>query len=132
MAEVLFYEKPGCINNTRQKQLLKQSGHKVISHNLLEVDWDVVSLRMFFNDLPVVRWFNYSAPAIKDGWIKPDTLDEIQAITLMMCEPVLIRRPLIRVGEECMAGFDFDDVDKWIGLANIGIGKDEDLEICHQ
>lgn len=130
MVEVWFYEKPGCINNTKQKKLLMQSGHKVISHNLLEVDWDVISLRMFFGDLAVSQWFNRSSPSIKDGWIDPETLDETQAINLMIAEPILIRRPLMRVGNACMVGFDFDCVDKWIGLVNAE--KEDDLETCTQ
>ncbi len=28
MAEVLFYEKVGCGNNTKQKQLLEKEGHQ--------------------------------------------------------------------------------------------------------
>jgi nitrogenase-associated protein len=134
MAEVWFYEKPGCINNVKQKQLLIQSGHEVISHNLLEVGWDVPRLRRFFGDLPVAKWFNYTAPAIKDGWIDPEMLDEAQALKLMISEPILIRRPLMHVGTEYMVGFDFDAVDKWIGLAcnDADAVKNENLESCPQ
>jgi nitrogenase-associated protein len=134
MAEVWFYEKPGCVNNTRQKKLLIQSGHQVISQNLLEVDWSTEDLRAFFGDTPVVNWFNYSAPAIKDGWIEPDTLNEMQAINLMRCEPLLIRRPLMRIGENRMAGFEVDEVDRLIGLTNIsnGVEMQQALESCPQ
>jgi nitrogenase-associated protein len=132
MAEVWFYEKPGCINNTKQKQLLLQSGHDVISHNLLETDWDVVKLRAFFGDLPVSEWFNYTAPAIKDGCIDPTVLDEEQALDLLISAPILIRRPLMNIGAEYMVGFDIDVVDKWIGLASndIDTKRDVDLENC--
>jgi hypothetical protein len=30
MATVHFYEKPGCINNTRQKKILAAAGHEVL------------------------------------------------------------------------------------------------------
>ena len=134
MAEVLFYEKPGCINNTEQKQLLIQSGHKVISRNLLDIDWDIDGLRTFFGDKPVNQWFNYSAPAIKDGWIDTEDLSEQQALTLMICEPLLIRRPLMRVGNEYMAGFDIEEVSKWIGLQNTTPESNVhlDMESCPQ
>lgn len=130
MAEVEFYEKPGCINNGKQKRLLSRSGHKVISHDLLEHDWDVASLRPFFGRLPVAEWFNYSAPAIKEGWVDPRSLDEAQALKLLISEPLLIRRPLMRVGNEHRVGFDIDVVDQWIGLA--GVDRDKDLESCPQ
>ena len=131
MAKVWFYEKPGCINNTRQKKLLMQAGHDVISHNLLEVKWDKTYLKKFFTGLPVNEWFNNSAPAIKDGLVNPETLDEDQAITLLLSEPILIRRPLMCVGDEYRVGFDADTVNEWIGLAGSGArdGK-EDLETC--
>ena len=29
MAKVIFYEKPGCKNNTKQKTLLKAAGHQL-------------------------------------------------------------------------------------------------------
>ena len=134
MAEVWFYEKPGCVSNIKQKQLLMQAGHQVISHNLLKADWDITNLRMFFGDLPTAQWFNCNAPTIKDGWIEPQALDEVQAIKLMVSEPILIRRPLIRVGNEYMVGFDVDAVDKWIGLVNINANTltQDDLESCPQ
>ena len=36
MARVVFYEKPGCIANRRQKALLRRSGHALELRNLLE------------------------------------------------------------------------------------------------
>ena len=39
MASVLFFEKPGCVNNTRQKALLAASGHSVWARNLLAEKW---------------------------------------------------------------------------------------------
>ena len=34
MATVVFYEKPGCGNNTKQKVWLAASGHTVLAKNL--------------------------------------------------------------------------------------------------
>ena len=39
MATIFFCEKPGCINNTRQKTLLESAGHEVIARNLLAETW---------------------------------------------------------------------------------------------
>ncbi len=55
MVTVLFYEKPGCINNTKQKVLLKAAGHEVQAHNLLTEPWTAESLRPFFGALPVAE-----------------------------------------------------------------------------
>jgi nitrogenase-associated protein len=129
MATVLFWEKPGCVNNTRQKQLLREAGHEVLAHNLLTEAWDAPRLRRFFGTMPVVAWFNGSAPAIKQGQVLPETLNEEQALALMVADPLLIRRPLMQVGECCEAGFDPQKVDAWIGLKPEAAGP-ADLETC--
>lgn len=116
MATVTFYEKPGCINNTRQKKLLVAAGHQVVALNLLTERWQSERLRPFFGKLAVRNWFNNSAPAIKQGEIDPENLTESEALTLMVKNPVLIRRPLMQVGDSLMTGFDQYAVDNWIGL----------------
>ncbi|MFI3156468.1 MAG: ArsC/Spx/MgsR family protein [Methylococcaceae bacterium] len=129
MATVYFYEKPGCINNTRQKKLLAVAGHQVVALNLLTEPWQKDRLRAFFGDYLAVRdWFNYSAPALKYGEIDPDKLSEQQALALMLENPLLIRRPLMQVGDSLMAGFDQQAVDNWIGLKEIETSQD--LENC--
>jgi nitrogenase-associated protein len=129
MATVLFWEKPGCVNNTKQKKLLREAGHEVLEHNLLTEAWGAGRLRGFFGTLPVAAWFNGSAPAIKQGLVKPESLDEKAALALMLDDPLLIRRPLMQVGERCEAGFDPARVDAWIGLAP-QTDRAQDLETC--
>ena len=128
MATIIFYEKPGCINNARQKKLLEAAGHQVIAKNLLTESWQPERLRSFFGDLAVRDWFNYSAPSIKHGEIEPDKLTEQEALTLMLNNPLLIRRPLMQVGDSLMAGFDQHAVDIWIGLTQIRAISD--MESC--
>jgi nitrogenase-associated protein len=128
MATVIFYEKPGCTNNTRQKRLLTEAGHTVIAKSVLEQPWTIETLRLFFGDLAVHDWFNYSAPAIKYGEIEPDKLDENQALALMLATPLLIRRPLMQVGDDYRAGFDAEQVEAWLGLTALKTAAD--LESC--
>ena len=128
MATVTFYEKPGCINNTRQKKLLEAAGHLVVARNLLIEAWRPELLRPFFGKLAVRDWFNYSAPAIKYGEIEPDKLTEPEALALMVENPLLIRRPLMQVGDSLTAGFDQEAVDNWIGLHKVVASSD--LESC--
>jgi nitrogenase-associated protein len=128
MATVYFYEKPGCVNNTRQKLLLVAAGHKVIANNILNEDWQAERLRPFFGGKPVREWFNYSAPVIKHGEVKPDQLTDQQALALMRENPILIRRPLMQVGDCFMAGFDQQLVDSWLGLKESEAAQD--METC--
>ncbi|HLP87733.1 MAG TPA: ArsC/Spx/MgsR family protein [Nostocaceae cyanobacterium] len=116
MARVIFYEKPGCKNNTRQKVLLTAAGHEVISFSLLTEAWTVERLRSFFGDRPVSEWFNKAAPRVKSGEVDPAKIDEQTALVMMLRDPLLIRRPLIEVGNRREVGFDVEKIDAWIGL----------------
>ncbi|MDF5722591.1 MAG: nitrogenase-associated protein [Rhizonema sp. PD37] len=116
MARVIFYEKPGCQNNTKQKTLLAAAGHELETYNLLKEAWTVERLRLFFSNLPVVEWFNRTAPRIKSGEVVPEQINEETALSEMVNDPVLIRRPLIQVGDRREVGFDVEKVDAWIGL----------------
>lgn len=103
---VVFYEKPFCAANAKQKQILRQSGCTLIERNLLEHGLEADSLRSFMGDKKVADWFNPAAPAIKNGEISPESLNENEAMELLMSNPILIRRPLMIIGTEKVCGFD--------------------------
>ena len=132
MAIVHFYEKPGCFNNQRQKQLLVKAGHLLIVHDLLQVPWaeNRQRLREFFSGLPVTQWFNPAAPAIKNGDIDPATASESEAIDWMVADPLLIRRPLMEVEGRKRVGFDVDFIDTWLGLPENKPSSTANLEAC--
>jgi nitrogenase-associated protein len=116
MAKVIFYEKPGCANNARQKALLATSGHELDVRNLLTEPWTEAALRRFFGVKPVAAWFNPASPRVKSGEVQPDAISGPAALALMVADPLLIRRPLMQVGDRCESGFEFSAVDQWIGL----------------
>lgn len=125
---IIFYEKPGCINNTKQKALLAAAGHQVEAKSLLTEPWSCDRLRSFFGDRPISEWFNSSAPQIKSGEVIPSQLDEATALGLMIEEPLLIRRPLLEVGKTREVGFERDRIQAWLGLTPQN--PKEDLENC--
>jgi nitrogenase-associated protein len=117
MRHVIFFEKPGCAANARQKAALSAAGHRVEARNLLAHPWSGEELLRFFAALPVAQWFNRSAPKVKSGEVVPEAMDAATALSLMCRDRLLIRRPLMQVGHERMVGFDSTAVDQWIGLA---------------
>ncbi|TAE59037.1 MAG: nitrogenase-associated protein [Nostocales cyanobacterium] len=119
MARVIFYEKPGCKNNTRQKVLLTAAGHQVIAYSLLTEPWTKERLKSFFGDRPVIEWFNKAAPSIKSGEVNPEGIDADTALIMMLRDPLLIRRPLLEVGDKREVGFDVEKIDAWIGLKSV-------------
>jgi nitrogenase-associated protein len=127
MAKVIYYGKPGCINGTKQIALLTAAGHELEVRDLLAASWTVDTLRPFFGSLPVVAWFNPSAPRLKSGEIDPSSLDEATALALLLEDPLLIRRPLLYVDGAYRVGFDPRAVNDWIGLTGNDAG---DLETC--
>ncbi|NJM97034.1 MAG: hypothetical protein HC800_07505 [Phormidesmis sp. RL_2_1] len=129
MAIIDFYEKPGCIGNAKQKKILQDAGHILNVHNLLTEPWTSATLRPFFTDRPVAEWFNPTAPPITRGEICLHNIDADAALTAMVAQPILIRRPLLQVGDRRIAGFDLAMLDRWIGLAE-GSDLSQDAQTC--
>lgn len=118
MATVIFYEKPGCATNARQKQVLKAAGHMLVVRDLLSEPWTAERLRPFFGDAPVAAWFNPAAPRVKSGEVKPVAIAAADALALMTADPLLIRRPLMDVAGRKLCGFDAAQLSALIGLAD--------------
>lgn len=129
MAEILFWEKPGCQGNARQKTWLQAGGHVVHARSLKGEQWTPESLLAFLAPLPVAQWFNRSAPAVSSGAIVPETLTSRDALPLLLANPLLIRRPLLQVGEERRVGFDAVEIAAWIGLPDVAL-PEGNLEAC--
>lgn len=125
MAYIVFYEKPGCGGNARQKALLRAAGHELEVKNLLAEPWTRERLFAFLSPLPVPQWFNRSAPMIKEGRVDPDDIDAEHAIALMLTHPLLIRRPLMEAAGQRKVGFVLEEVDAWVGLAGQDATQDE-------
>jgi nitrogenase-associated protein len=123
MATVIFYEKPGCVNNTKQKALLQAAGHTVDARNLITEAWTDQRLQPFLRQYPVEEWFNRSAPMIKSGEVIPEHLDPTVALQLIIKQPLLIRRPLLQSGDRYAIGFDINEIEAWLGLTTPAILK---------
>lgn len=138
MTHIIFFEKPGCGGNARQRLALQAAGHTLDQRNLLTTAWTASSLMPFLAPLPVAQWFNRAAPAVKSGEVQPDTLGADDALTLLLAQPLLIRRPLMQrtdLPESDPAarhvGFETAAVHAWVGLDNAGeAGGKRSLEGC--
>jgi nitrogenase-associated protein len=117
MSTIRFFEKPGCINNTRQKKLLAQAGYQVEARNLLTESWTRERLEEFFAGIPVAERFNRSAPAITSGKVLPDILSDEEAYQLMLQDPLLIRRPLMEIDGHRLVGFEPEKINQILALS---------------
>jgi hemoglobin len=117
MALIVFYEKPGCGGNAKQRALLEAAGHTLDRRNLLATDWTSERLLAFLSERPVTQWFNRAAPSVKAREVVPEQLGRDEALALLVADPILIRRPLMqREDGATMVGFDPDEVDRFVGL----------------
>lgn len=118
MTHLVFFEKPGCGGNARQRAALLGAGHTLERRNLLTAHWTAETLLAFLAPLPVAHWFNRAAPRIKNGEVVPEALSADAALALLIAEPLLIRRPLMQNTADGSrhVGFDTDAVTAWVGL----------------
>lgn len=130
MTHILFYEKPGCGGNARQRSALEAAGHTLERRNLLTAHWTADALLAFLAPLPVADWFNRAAPRVKSGEVLPERLDRAAALQLLLQEPLLIRRPLMQRSDNqsCHVGFDTAAVHAWVGLTTPAVATP--LEGC--
>ena len=117
MRTVTFWQKPGCSGNARQRALLERAGHRVEPRDLIAEPWTADGLLAFLGPLPVAEWFNRAAPRVKCGEVRPERLDRGAALALLLSDPLLIRRPLMRRDDgACMVGFEPAAIAAWIGM----------------
>ena len=116
--KIVFWEKPGCMGNARQRALLATAGHDLDTRSLPDHHWSRDELLAFLDPLPVPDWFNRAAPRIKSCEVLPEALGAEAALALLIDEPLLIRRPLMlnTADGSRMVGFDTAAVTAWIGL----------------
>jgi len=124
MPTVVFYEKPGCLTNARQKALLERHGCELSVRDLLSEPWTEAQLYAFLANRPVCEWFNPAAAKIKSGEIDPRAQDRDSAMALLLEEPLLIRRPLLDTGFGKTAGFDDFTVLSQLGISADRTGAD--------
>lgn len=132
MATIHFFGKRNCINNRKQKELLKTAGHTVLEYDIMFFNFTADMLRSFFENRPVADWFNYTAPAITAGEIHPQQLGEEDALKAMLTDRLLIRRPLVQTGNTRFCGFDVDRVNNLIGLTAVAGSKTAFNPLLHE
>lgn len=127
MATVIFYEKPGCINNSKQKKLLREAGHEVDARNLLTESWSKESLIPYLDRAACENWINRSHPDLKSGALKLRITQPDAIIDALCNDPLLIRRPLMQIADNYYQGFDAEMLNRVIGLQQL---PQEDIEAC--
>lgn len=91
---------------------------------------DKADIAVSSKGFPVAQWFNRAAPRVKGGEVVPEALDAESALTLLLQEHLLIRRPLMqRPDGERLVGFDTSAVERFVGL-NTATNVPSSMEGC--
>jgi arsenate reductase (glutaredoxin) len=109
---VIFFEKPGCMGNAKQKTLLDLYNIRYKTEDILSYPWTKEFLEEFFKDIPKEKICNPFAPQIKSKEIEPKNLTKDQLVELMLESPILIKRPLLIVGEHKLCGFSIEMINE--------------------
>ncbi|WP_221797250.1 ArsC/Spx/MgsR family protein [Oceanobacter mangrovi] len=116
MEKVMFFGKPGCKTNRRQRAILRDSGVELQEFDLLTTSWTPSKLKPYLKGLDVADWFNRAAPAVRDGAIDVESLSPADALNLLCLQPILIHRPLLRSGSWYSCGFDRQQLETVLGV----------------
>lgn len=126
-SQVIFYEKTGCSGNARQKALLKEHGVSLDVRSMLDTPWDKTTLETFFEGLTLKEMINPFAPQLKAGSFNLEAHTKESLIEQMLKTPILIRRPLLQIGEVKLCGFD---IEKLNALLKISMPTPEHINAC--
>jgi nitrogenase-associated protein len=134
MAQITFFTKLGCMTAAKQIELLQHSGHNVEVRDLLVHSWTAEELVSYFGELPVNEWFNEKSPRVKSGEIDPAAYNREGALTLLLADHLLIRRPLMESDGTRLCGFDPATLHAWVSLSAAGLetSAKEDYGSCSQ
>ena len=106
MSFIIFYEKPGCKTNAKQKKYFRDAGYRVIERNILEHGMNHSDLYKFVKKIPIREWFNKNAPQIKNKEINPRGMNRREALELLINDAILIKRPLLSINGKKLCGFN--------------------------
>ncbi|MFD1691045.1 ArsC/Spx/MgsR family protein [Azotobacter chroococcum] len=92
-----------------------------------EHPWTREQLEAFFAGLEKDAMVNSAAPKIKSGELDVAALSRDELIGKMLAEPLLIKRPLLEVGETRICGFDIPRLN---ALLEVDMPVPETINSC--
>lgn len=88
------------------KAELSQKGITLDERDFFSQRFDVEELRALIGDRPVADYFSFNSPSYKKLGLSREDLSDEQLLGMMVEEPRMVRRPLIRIGDELIVGTD--------------------------
>ncbi len=109
MKKVRFFWKSTCSTcRDARSFILKDLGAELDERNYARVPLSAAELKDLFAGRDPRDFINPRSPAFKAMGLADKSLTVAQAYALMVKEPNLIKRPIVVVGKQIIAGFDRD------------------------
>ena len=93
----------------------------------MDIKWDKSTLEAFFEGLSTKEMINPFAPQLTNNSFDLNSYTKEELIERMIKEPILIKRPLLEVGEVKLCGFDIETLNS---LLNIKMPIPKDINAC--
>jgi Spx/MgsR family transcriptional regulator len=101
-----LYVKAGCTTCNRAREVLRGHGVPFTERDIFRHPFDADELRALASLRTLRALFSERSPSVRLLGLQPDGLGEPALLEAMLGEPRLIRRPLVRIGERLVIGFD--------------------------
>ncbi len=85
---------------------LAGSGVQLKERDFFKEAFTEAELRGLLGDTPASEIFSWRSPSVKKMGLDKDSLSEDDLVRLMIEEPRLVRRPLVRAGGKLVVGTD--------------------------
>ncbi len=116
MKRARFFWKSTCSTcRDARRYLVDELGAKLEERDYAKASLDTAALRELFADRDPRDFLNPRSPAFKARGLAAKSLSREEAIRLMADDSNLIKRPLLIVGTEMIAGFDRDRYRRSLG-----------------
>lgn len=116
--EALFIHYPKCTTCKKALKYLKNQGINVIERHIVEQAPTEEELKrwILLSGLEFKKFFNTSGLVYKELGLKDKvkTMTEDEAVKLLVANGMLIKRPILVMGQQVCVGFKVEDYDKVI------------------
>lgn len=92
--------------------MLSQKGVAVEERDFFAQRFSEEELRTLLGGRSPRELFATRSPSVKRLGLEPEKLSEEEMVSLMLQEPRLIRRPIVKVGERLLVGGNLKDLEQ--------------------
>jgi Spx/MgsR family transcriptional regulator len=101
-----FYCWAKCNSCRKAKEFLLQKNVEISERDFFKNPFNRSEIEKLLQGKPASEMFNFRSPSFKKLGLERDKLGDKELIDLMLKEPRLVRRPVIRIGDKVYFGAD--------------------------